>query len=193
MRIKPFLITYQFPPFPLNLSALDLAPWTSGCHLARYDWSSYHLTTTLCTLNIYRSTDTPPGGREHPHTWKWFQLITNPLWQDGRGGGGIGEEKEGEGVVGGTKEHFSGVIATVCNEQQKGHLTHFCQNEFICFKHLILQSPHWCAAWQCTQRVHYHKWRLSFQPLLTTGLWEWLKSSGDSEAEGEKSTSPLPS
>lgn len=99
----------------------------------------------------------------------------------------------GRGVQRRQQEHFSGVMCTMCNEQQKGHLTHFCQNEFIYFKHLILPSPHWCTAWQCTERVHYHKWRLSFLPTTSAdhrsvGMPE---EQADSEMECGRSNHPF--
>ena len=39
-------------------SALELVLWSFGRHLARYDWSSYHLTPPYIP-NIYQPTDTP--------------------------------------------------------------------------------------------------------------------------------------
>ena len=138
----PLLLSFRYF-LPSNSSALELVLWSFGSHLAPYDWSSYHL-TLLYTPNIYRPIDTPWGGI---YTTLHMEMISinyhSPLTRQ-RGGGETKEPRQ--------QEHFSGVMCTMCNEQRKGHLTHFCQNEFIYFKHLILQSPHWCTAWQWALR-----------------------------------------
>lgn len=122
------------PPHPLlHPSPNTFCPQTPT-HLilfcrTLYDWSSYRL-TQLHTPNIYRPIDTPWGGI---YTTLHMEMISinyhSPLTRQR----GWGETKEPR-----QQEHFSGVMCTMCNEQRKGHLTHFCQNEFIYFKHLIL-------------------------------------------------------
>lgn len=170
----------HIPFLPSNSTALELVLWSFASHFTQYDWSSYWLHYTL-QISIDPLTHLEEGSTQ-PYTWKWFQLIPIPLWQGIGGGGGRRQQ-----------EHFSGVMCTMCNEQQKGHLTHFCQNEFIYFKHLILPSPHWCMAWQCTERVHYHKWRLSFLPTTSAdhrsvGMPE---EQADSEMECGRSNHPF--
>ena len=127
-----------------------------GSPLAREHCSSYH-PSPLHSPNTYRPVGTPLGGIWATLHMEMISINYHfPLWhksdregKEGKSGGGwriVGNICRGWGVGAWTKEprqqqHFSGVMCTVCNEQRKGHLTHFSQYEFIYLEHLIPQSP----------------------------------------------------